>query len=315
MYTPALDTTGGAKAPTFAKNEGIFIYNLNTNLVLGSLYQPLILGSDGKNFSLEIARIPNKESIYKKIYTNYDDYNTATNGGYLGSTCNVYQCGTSSIAGYQGNNATHSSISIGSVYSDDGGKTLKAYTGADSVGITFGNIVNTDAVTTTATATGYQFAQRTLGNDTWVNKNYCNATAGLTKYCTGTASDYGSVDQWRYNGQIVNGVSLPTNATTCKTGFGNSGTCVNYSTPNVNILHATVGNRTWSDTSLNGATWQANAGNTAVNALIGTTATVLPTVNMAPTPVAAGGSSFTNLGAATIDGMLIQHMKITTKGL
>ena len=64
LYTPAIN---GGLAPSFDANEGISIYNLNTNLVLGNLYQPLIVGSDGKNFSLELARIPNKESIYKQI--------------------------------------------------------------------------------------------------------------------------------------------------------------------------------------------------------------------------------------------------------
>ncbi len=321
LYTPALDTTVGAKAPTFAKNEGVFIYNLNTNLVLGSLYQPLILGSDGKNFSLEIARIPNKESIYKKIYTNYDNYNTATNGGYFGSTCNVYQCGNNGLAGYQGNNATHSSISIGSVGSSDGGKTLQAYTGADSLGITFGNIVNTDAVTTTATSTGYQFAQRQIATSTWIQNSKCTSTG--TFGCTGVTNTSGTLTQWQYNqsGNFVNSVlgwqDKPGDASICSTSTFSSKTCNNYPNPNPNttVLNPSATNSTWSSTNLNGATWQASATNTAVNALIGTTATVLPTANMAPTPVPVNSSSFTNLGSAVIDGMLIQHMKITTKGL
>jgi hypothetical protein len=90
LTTPALD---GGGAPSFDANEGLFIYNPNINLVLGSLYQPVILGSDGKNLSLEIARIPNKPEIYKKIYTDY----TGADKSYLGSTCNVYQCGTSEL--------------------------------------------------------------------------------------------------------------------------------------------------------------------------------------------------------------------------
>jgi len=111
---------------------------LNTNLVLGSLYQPLILGSDGTNFSIELARIPNKESIYKKIYTDY----TGADTSYTGSTCNVYNCGTSSITGYQGSSATHSSISIGTVYSMDAGKTLLADKSAGAVGVSFNQLNN-----------------------------------------------------------------------------------------------------------------------------------------------------------------------------
>ncbi|MFW1817090.1 hypothetical protein ACG9X6_20910 [Acinetobacter guillouiae] len=135
LSTPAIN---GGTAPTFSDKEGIYIYNLNTNLVLGSLYQPLILGSDGTNFSIELARIPNKESIYKKIYTDY----TGADTSYTGSTCNVYNCGTSSIAGYQGSSATHSSISIGTVYSMDAGKTLLADKSAGAVGVSFNQLNN-----------------------------------------------------------------------------------------------------------------------------------------------------------------------------
>ena len=315
LYTPALDFSGSAKAPTFAKNEGIFIYNLNTNLVLGSLYQPLILGSDGKNFSLEIARIPNKESIYKKIYTDY----TGSDATYLGSTCNVYKCGTSDIAGYQGNNATHSSISIGSVYSDDGGKTLKAYTGADAVGVSFGNIANTQAVTSApVTSTGYQYAQRQLATYNWQQNSRCSASN--TTRCTAVINTQGALTQWQYNKDGVFGSSLlgwqatPGGAATCSTAAASSKTCNNTSgsTP----MYATTENRAWLVSDLNGASWRTGS-NTAVNTLIGVTgatANVLPTTNMATVPTAPT-PLFTNLGSAVIDGMLIQHMKITTKGL
>lgn len=138
LYTPAVIANNAGIAPTFSDKEGIYIYNLNTNLVLGSLYQPLILGTDGKNFSLELARIPNKESIYKEIYTDY----TGADNSYKGSTCNVYNCGTSTVAGYQGSTATHSSISIGSVYSPDAGKTLLADKTAGAVGVSFNQLSN-----------------------------------------------------------------------------------------------------------------------------------------------------------------------------
>ena len=155
LSTPALDKAVGA--PVFDAKEGVFIYNLNTNLVLGSLYQPLIVGSDGTNFNLELARIPNKPAIYEKIYTAYEGAGSGVNGvltaddisRYKGSTCNVYNCGTGGtsntgglIDGYQGNNATHSSISIGSVYSQDGGKTLLADKTIGAVCVSFGRLDN-----------------------------------------------------------------------------------------------------------------------------------------------------------------------------
>ncbi|RZA05991.1 MAG: hypothetical protein EOO68_05785, partial [Moraxellaceae bacterium] len=65
LNSPAL----GGTAPSFDPNEGIFLYNPNINLVLGNIYQPLTFGTDGKNITLEVARIPNKASIYKQVYT------------------------------------------------------------------------------------------------------------------------------------------------------------------------------------------------------------------------------------------------------
>lgn len=136
LETPAIHGIG---APVFDANEGLFIQNLNINLVAGSLFQPIILGSDGKNFSLEVARIPNKAEIYKKIYTNYDNPNPASNGGYYGSTCNVYVCGNNGSSLYQGNNATHSSITFGSTNYDKTKNLVTAYSGRDAVGISFGH--------------------------------------------------------------------------------------------------------------------------------------------------------------------------------
>lgn len=132
LTTPALNAT---TAPVFDSTEGVYIYNLNSNLVLGSLYQPLILGTDGTNFSLELARIPNKADIYNKIYTDYDNPASTT---YLGSTCNVYQCGASPIAGYQGLSATHSSITIGSTLYDPVKNLVTADKSATAVGVSFG---------------------------------------------------------------------------------------------------------------------------------------------------------------------------------
>lgn len=172
LSTPALS---GTVAPTFEANEGLYLYYPNINLVLGSLYQPVILGSDGRNFSLEIARIPNKPEIYKKIYTDYSGLDTS----YLGSTCNVYQCGDSTISGYQGGSArtnynlangtklaTHSSISIGTAYSPDGGKTLLAYDGVESMGVFFGQPVSRTEISGTKTYNEVQYQQRRQRVDT-----------------------------------------------------------------------------------------------------------------------------------------------------
>lgn len=331
LSTPALNGTG---APTFDANEGVFIYNPNINLVLGSLYQPVILGSDGKNFSLEIARISNKPEIYKKIYT---DYSGADNT-YLGSTCNVYQCGTSEISGYQGGSprtnysttalsnkklATHSSISIGSVYSSDGGKTLTAYKGTagvdDAVGISFGNLQNPNGFigTSTNTATQIRYAQRDMNTSTWITNSRCTSTSWGS--CNGVTNTTGSLYQWQYyngSGSLINSVNgwtnTPTSATLCTN--GGSTTCNNSAAVTTTPLYGTVANRTWSDTALNGAGWQtaANANlNNFIGSSNGTTGYVIPATNTAPTPIAPN----TNMGSAVIDGLLIQHLKITTTGL
>mgnify|MGYP003451135949 FL=1 len=119
LTTPAI--SGGAAA-NFEGTEGVFIYSPNINLVLGSIYQPLIIDTpDGKNLSLEVTRIPNVAAVYNNIYTDYDNLSSAT---YKGSTCNVRYCGSNGAAGYQGNNATHSSISIGKVDFADNNRTL-----------------------------------------------------------------------------------------------------------------------------------------------------------------------------------------------
>lgn len=186
LTTPALN---GTAAPTFDANEGLYLYYPNINLVLGSLYQPVILGSDGRNFSLEIARIPNNAEIYKKIYT---DYSGADNS-YLGSTCNVYQCGTSDITGYQGGSArtdynitnkklaTHSSISIGTAYSPDGGKTLLAYSGIESMGVFFGKPAARTGISGTKIYNEVQYQQRKLRSREYLmtDRYVMRSTGGL----------------------------------------------------------------------------------------------------------------------------------------
>lgn len=133
LHSPAIQ---GGTAPIFAAADGLVLHNLNANVVLGALYQPLVISSDGRNFSLEVARIPNKAEIYKKIYIDYE--NSKPNEKFQGSVCNVYQCGSNGSAKYQGNNATHSSITLGSTVYDAQKNKLTAYTGADALGVSFG---------------------------------------------------------------------------------------------------------------------------------------------------------------------------------
>lgn len=143
--TPAMDRSN---APVFHDTEGLYLYSPNINLVLGNMYQPFILGSEGNNIILEITRIPNVPDIYNKIYQRYED----GKGGYLGSdalkgsTCNVYSCGTpisanatDTVENYQGRNATHSSISIGTTERLSN-NMLKAKDGATATGIVFKSV-------------------------------------------------------------------------------------------------------------------------------------------------------------------------------
>lgn len=130
LETPAIQ---GGGAPVFLKHDdGFYLQNPNINLVLGSLYQPIIVGSDGKNFSLELARIPNKPEIYRKTYIDYDNPNSST---YTGSVCNVYKCGSNGSSKFQGTNATHSSITVGTTHYDSSRNTLRADNYANSKGI------------------------------------------------------------------------------------------------------------------------------------------------------------------------------------
>ncbi|WP_180040251.1 hypothetical protein [Acinetobacter sp. YH12100] len=140
--TPALN---GSVAPIFHDSEGLYLYSPNINLVLGNMYQPFVVGSEGNNIILEVTRIPDIPAIYNQIYQNY--------GGGLGttdlngSTCNVYSCGTpiknnasDTAALYQGRNATHSSISIGTTERIPGTNLLRAKDGVNSTGVVFKSV-------------------------------------------------------------------------------------------------------------------------------------------------------------------------------
>ena len=284
LSTPAIN---GGQAPSFDNAEGLFIYNLNVNLVLGSLYQPLTVGTDGNNITLELARIPNKESIYKKIYTNYANANPTTNGGYYGSTCNIYKCGndvTLDGVAYQGSNATHSSISIGSTVYNAATNSLEAYKGEEAIGISFG-AANTKTNTATETYTEVESRYRQRRDRTW--EGTCSGW-----FCTKPTNH---IYDWQYKTGDNPDVYQSQGALGIPSG--------NATAPN-----PTLANRDWAQSN---AIWLP-----ATNAALGytneTSAGVAPPASRT---VTASGIMNNNFGSAVIDGLLIQHMKITTKGL
>ncbi len=76
--TPAMDRY--LQLQFFMKQKVLYLYSPNINLVLGNMYQPFIVGSEGRNIILEVTRIPNAPSIYSKIYTYYTDIAGNTTG-------------------------------------------------------------------------------------------------------------------------------------------------------------------------------------------------------------------------------------------
>lgn len=186
LSTPAIN---GGSAPTFAAGEGLYLYSPNINLPLGSLAQPLIAGvaSDGRNFVLEVARIPNKATAYEAIYTDYD--NTQANiPDATVRNCNVYLCGAAlplPLAGYQASSATHGSISIGSTVYTPATNSLTAYTGVEAVGVSFAPL-QTTAYAGSTPAASYREVQRGTRTATsgiwnpWSNWADLNATQSAT---------------------------------------------------------------------------------------------------------------------------------------
>ena len=191
MTTPA--PLNNIAAPNFADTEGLYMYNPNVNLVIGSIWQPLIVGvaADNKNLYMEVTRIPDKPEIYKEIYSAYSgargSMSIADFAALNGSTCNIYQCGgTTTTGGYQTSNnayfyenngtltklnvknATHSSITVGTVNYDKTNNLLTAYDGSDSIGVSFGALSNTLSVTTLSN-TLYQvrYKQRQELSQSW----------------------------------------------------------------------------------------------------------------------------------------------------
>lgn len=336
LSTPAIN--GGAM-PSFADTEGLFLYKPNINLVLGSQWQPLVLGvaSDNKNLSLELTRIPDVANVYKKIYTDY----TGADATYQGGTCSVYWCGGA------GNgvsiNATHSSITLGTTLytapvNTGANKTplsVSAYKGADAAGVSFGSLnavqgqtqTNTGSTNTSAFVTEAQWIQRTNNNaTTWKYRDFSSGDK------TGTAN------QWSYNGIVVNTLSgvqdavysccslsanydYPVasgvnNTWTHNEAGGGGSLCGN----NDCTYYGTTANRNWTLANYNSTygltfstasnatldTWLAGAASTSVSA----NQALNPTLPVVTHPINA-----INLGSAVIDGLLIQHLKITTKGL
>lgn len=147
LTTPAI---GNRAAPTFKSDEGLKLYNLNVNLPLGQLYQPLIIDNVGNNLVLEITRIPDRQAIYSKRYQQYapNPGETYTGRGsvgfndsgvvYSGSTCNFNRCQNAA-----GEAATHGSITIGSTNYNAATNQTTAYSGEDAYGVSFGSLKDT----------------------------------------------------------------------------------------------------------------------------------------------------------------------------
>ena len=365
LNSPAL----GGTAPSFDPNEGIFLYNPNINLVLGNIYQPLTFGTDGKNITLEIARIPNKESIYKQVYSAYAGATGALTptqiAEYKGSTCNIYQCGTSSVSGYQGSNATHSSITIGSTVYDAATNSIKAYDGLSAVGISFGALQDNTVAAGTGTKnyTRWQDQQRQarLRQFDWTDNytvscfyqfgNFCSTTVedytdpytGIAQDCSRGAFGSAGCNRSMVNNGNINkptGDQIPANPAnpgpyyvqTSKgyhldwiyrdTGDADNGTFGDslgaYTDAQIAAGNDTTNGRDYTNRAAqaNNLSWtvagrNANwADSTSTSALIrGVTLDNIPvgsTINTSPT---------NNFGSAAIDGLLINHMKFTTKGL
>ena len=362
MATPSLAPY--PSAPNFANTEGLYMYNPNINLVIGSIWQPVIVGvaPDNRNLYMEVTRIPNKPEIYKEIYTPYSgaqgSMSNADFAALNGSTCNIYQCGGTTTAGgyqtsnnayfYENNNgtvskltaknATHSSISIGTVNYDKANNLLTAYNGSDSIGVSFGALSNTLSASTSATSYEVRYQQRQELAQSWRSASRC--TGSVLGNCTSTTEQTGSLYQWQYNdgSTFVTGsvaVPLPANVAICSTAAfnGNSG-CSNV-TPATSVdginypacpnnapcfRYGTTSNRNWATSPavwLQGNNGDQTAFNNFITASNGTMAlnnlNTLP--NQAVDPTIVSATPFNNLGSAAIDGLLIQHLKITTKGL
>ena len=385
--TPAIGAlAGGGSAPVFNATEGMFLYGFNANLVLGSLAQPLIVGKDSasNNLVLEVTSISNKAELYKGIYTDY----SGLDASYKGSTCNVIQCGNNGLTGYQGNNATHSSITIGSTVYNSANNTLTAYSGLDSVGVSFGALNARVQGASSVARNDVEFQQRQkrtqsfvftdryrlsasgLFGDT-VNDPYSSPLGACTygggfggTTCNRWFNATGVYYDWAYLTAINSGVKVfnDTNGTTAISTFegtpandgqdadvinGNAGDYANNNNPAAppfvsglydcegsvagancdgsgggggsgtygvggTVVNPPVANLGWDDPVRTSQIWYKATGSAAGAYNIGTT----KTADVIPTAITVGNpSALNNLGSVVIDGLLIQHLKMTTKGL
>ena len=301
--TPAIDSS---TAPTFDDTEGLFMYGANFNLVLGSLYQPLVIGvaDDGKNLNMEITRIPNQANVYRKIYTPYAGFlGGETAADYKGSTCNVYQCGTAT------NPATHSSITIGTTnYSGSSTNLVSAYSGSGALGVSFGALQSSSI--SSLNKDYYQLQYKYRRKDTWALSHvwsYLKNDDSFEDGALGTLSNWNEFERADW---------IDTRS-------------VQYTKfsidPRVNHTAYKVEGRTNASDFCTGAVSPQNNCSAGLP-WGGTTAYPLPNVTMSsgswvsnPAPATATPanelSAINNLGSAVIDGLLIQHVKLTTKGL
>ncbi|RKG40132.1 hypothetical protein [Acinetobacter rongchengensis] len=228
------DATGtpafGGAIPNFkanAKAEGIFLYNPNINLVLGSLAQPLILGTDGSNFSIELTRIPNNAAVYSKIYQRYSDIpaDVALSDGntYLGNTCNINKCGgtqTINNISYQDSKATHSSITIGSTVYDATTNRTTAYKGIEAFGVSIGEL-QTETNLNNSLSQDYTqvWKQDRTHSCNWLGDcsfgGWSGWNAVAPKANVGAKDTYETTQRQNMNGQILGiQTTMPTNINT-----------------------------------------------------------------------------------------------------
>ena len=144
-----------------------------------------------------------------------------------------------------------------------------------------------------------------------------DASAGTNYPSSSTNYDYpvanGTGYTWRHN-QTAAGLCGADTDCTYYSATNNRNWVYNPATGQVNIGSTTLPFVTTTDNNLD--TWLGTQGSTArtTNILSGTSALA----NQAATPTVPTNFvplNAVNLGSAVIDGVLIQHMKITTKGL
>lgn len=299
--TPALGGgVGLGEVPNFRPNastEGIYFYDMNINLVLGNLYQPLMLSTDGTNFSFELARIPNNVNVYSKIYTRYAGDTGDGSVTYLGSTCNIHQCGTGVSYGgvnYQGSTATHSSISIGSTVYNATTNELQASRGSDSYGVTFGEAVTASGSTSEVYVDYTQVWNRTrnvripTSSSCWVHPCYAGSWP-----VWGSNTNPAADDEYQ----------LPDGSNFTAHGWQKVAPKAAYTSP----AHPSLNRPDPYETTM-----RQNYNNQVLGIH-----TTMPT-NMATTlnnMMPVGTSAANNFGSAVIDGLLIQHLKFSTTGL